>query len=69
MVPLVVGFEEGEFAADRVVGFCGNCSFLAQSYLEVRERERWDTSSMSQICKSCVVCDDEEEEEGLIGWV
>jgi hypothetical protein len=40
MVLLVVGFEEGEFAADRVVGFCGNCSFSAQSDLEGRERER-----------------------------
>jgi len=71
MVLLVVGFEEGEFAADRVVGFCGNCSFSAQSDLEgrerERERERWDTSSISQICKSCVVCD--EEEEDLIRWV
>jgi hypothetical protein len=32
-----VGFEEGEFAADRVVGCCGNCSFSAQSDLEERE--------------------------------
>jgi hypothetical protein len=31
------------------------------------KRERWDTSSISQICKSCVVCD--EEEEDLIGWL
>ncbi len=37
--------------------------------MEGRERERWDTSSISQICKSYVVCDDDEEEEGLIGWV